>query len=73
MFNGGVFKGASLENFAGKKGSGADIKKLYTDKNYPAIVAYIEDETAKFLKLYEFISQHLPNLWQDEYKPKILT
>ncbi len=65
MFNHGVFKGASLENFAGKKGSGADIKGLYDTKNFTAIQSYIEDETTCFIKLYQFIAKELPNLWQN--------
>ena len=67
MFNHGIFKGASLENFAGKKGSGADIKALYDNQDYPAIESYIEDETACFLKLYQFIAKQLPILWQQSH------
>ena len=64
MFNQGQFKGASLQNFSGKKQSGSEIKDLYSAKDYAGIEDYIKDETTCFLNLYQFMVRELPKLWQ---------
>jgi hypothetical protein len=63
MLNGGIFKGATLERFSGKKGTGADIKPLYDSQSYIAIEEYIKDEADCFLKLCQFIAKELPQSW----------
>ena len=63
MFNRGSIKGATLEKFSGKRYSGSKVKEWYENKDYPAIQSYIEDEADKFLKLYQFLIQRLPDVW----------
>ena len=63
MFNSGSFSGATLEKFAGKQSSGIKVIEWYEKKDYPAIHNYIEDEADRFLKLYQFLVQTLPNVW----------
>jgi DNA polymerase elongation subunit (family B) len=63
IFNHGRFEGAKLEKFAGKRYSGSKIREWYEKKDYPAIQDYIEDEIDRFLKLYQFSVQRLPDVW----------
>lgn len=63
MLNRGSIKGATLEKFSGKRYSGAKVKEWYEAKDYRAIQDYIEDESDKFLKLYQFLIQRLPSVW----------
>jgi DNA polymerase elongation subunit (family B) len=63
MFNKGSFSGANLEKFAGKRHSGSKVREWYERKDYPAIQDYIEDEADRFLKLYQFSVQRLPDVW----------
>jgi hypothetical protein len=65
MLNGGTFKGANLEKFAGKVGSGSQVKELYEAKNYEAITEYVKGETESFLKLYQFLIQKMNPMWQE--------
>ena len=65
MFNKGSFQGASLEKFAGKQCSGYRVIDWYEKKDYLAIQNYIEDEANKFLKLYQYLIQKLPDIWLD--------
>ena len=68
LCNGGVFKGCSLEKFAGKQSSGDKIVDWYVSKDYSAIEAYIEDETASFIRLYSFLVQRMPSVWLEYAK-----
>ncbi len=63
MFNKGSFSGATLEKFAGKRYPGSKVVEWYRKKDYLAIQSYIEDESDKFLKLYQFLIQRLPTIW----------
>lgn len=63
MCNGGVFRNCSLQKFAGKQDSGDKVAEWYTQKDYAALEAYIEDETASFLRLYSFLVQRMPSVW----------
>jgi len=63
IFNGGLFKGATLEKFVGKQYSGAKVSEWCKEKDYTSIQEYIEDEADKFINLYQFLIQRLPGLW----------
>jgi DNA polymerase elongation subunit (family B) len=70
-FNRGSIRGATLEKFSGKRHPGAKVKEWYESKSYEAIQDYIQDEADKFLKLYRFLVQRLPDVWLEfakEYK-----
>lgn len=64
MFNHGIFKGATLENYSTKEGSGGDIKGMLEKKDYSAIEHYISSETTSFLELYRYMVTRLPELWK---------
>jgi hypothetical protein len=64
-FNRGLFKRANLEKFTGKQYSGLKVKEWYAEKDYASIQAYIEDEADRFIKLYRFLVQRLPYIWQE--------
>ena len=38
------------------------IPKLYSEKKYPEIIKYIEDETKDFIKSYKVLKKELPKL-----------
>ena len=63
IFNEGSFKGAKLEKFVGKRDSGLKVSEWYAEKDYASIQEYVEDEADKFIKLYQFLIQKLPNIW----------
>jgi len=63
IFNGGSFKGATLEKFIGKQYSGAKVSEWCKEKDYTSIQEYIEDEAHKFINLYQFLIQRLPSIW----------
>ncbi len=63
IFNRGEFKGADLGKFIGKRFSGLKVSEWYAQKDYASIQEYIEDETNRFIKLYQFLVQRLPSLW----------
>jgi len=65
IFNRGSFKDCSLQKFAGKQHSGSKIIEWYDKSEYQEIQSYIEDETEIFLRLYRFLVQRLPNLWDE--------
>ena len=60
FLNGGMFKGATLEQYAGKHCSGDKIKAWYEAKDYKAIEDYITNETKAFLDLYGYLIRTLP-------------
>ncbi len=65
IFNGGSFKGANLEKFVGKQYSGLKVSEWYAKKDYASIQVYIEDEADRFIKLYQFLIQKLPDIWRE--------
>ena len=65
IFNRGSFKGASLQKFVGKQHSGMKVSEWYAKKDYASIQEYIEDEADRFIKLYQFLVQKLPDIWQE--------
>ncbi len=74
IFNEGLFKGANLGKFIGKRDSGLKVSEWYAEKDYASIQEYIEDEADRFIKLYQFLVQRLPDIWQEFAKDsKIIT
>lgn len=63
MFNQGLFRGATLEKYAGKQYSGSKVIEWYQKKDYAAIQGYIENEVDRFLNLYQFMVKRLPSIW----------
>ncbi len=63
IFNEGLFKGANLGKFIGKRDSGLKVSEWYAEKDYASIQEYVEDEADRFIKLYQFLIQKLPNIW----------
>jgi hypothetical protein len=70
LMNGCQFKGASLGALSPKKGSGKDVLPWYQEKNYNAIIDYIEDETKGFLDLFFWLCSKLPSLREEYRKEK---
>jgi hypothetical protein len=70
IFNRGVFKGANLEKFTGKKYKGAIVSEWYEQKDYASIQKYIEDEAEGFINLYQCLVHKLPNIWFEYAKEK---
>ncbi len=74
IFNGGSFKGATLEKFIGKRGSGLKVSEWYRKKDYASAQKYIEDEADRFILFYQFLIQRLPGVWLEFAKAtKIIT
>ncbi len=65
IFNGGSFTGATLGKFIGKQYSGLKVSEWYAKKDYTSAEEYIEDEADRFIKLYQFLVQRLPDIWQE--------
>ncbi len=65
MFNKGSFAGATLGKFVGKRDSGLRVSEWYAEEDYVSIQEYIEDEADRFIKLYQFLVQRLPDIWQE--------
>lgn len=63
LFNGGIFKGATLDNYSNKKGTGADIIDWYTQGQYEKIVEYIQKEAKGFIELYQWLMKVMPEEW----------
>ncbi len=63
IFNRGSFSGSTLGKFIGKQYSGLKVSEWYAQKDYTSIQEYIEDETDRFIKLYQFLLQRLPGNW----------
>jgi len=68
LCNGGTFSGCSLQKFAGKQDSGDKIADWYIAKDYATIESYIKDEAASFIKLYSFLVQRMPSVWEEYAK-----
>ena len=71
LMNRGEFKGAKLENFSTKMGSGDLVIRAIAAKDYASILAYIEQETEAFCRLYEALSDEMPNLWRGTLAPRL--
>ncbi len=65
IFNRGSFTGATLGKFIGKQYSGLKVSEWYAEEDYASIQEYIEDEADRFIKLYQFLVQRLPDIWQE--------
>ncbi len=62
LLNGGSFKGASLENFSNKPmGENKKIKEYYEQKNYDAIVKYIENEAGSAMEFMQAFLSYIQN------------
>lgn len=70
MMNGGRLKGARLEDFSPKMGSGDLVAKALAEEDHDAIVAYVQQETAAFLTLYEALVESMPRFWRETVAPR---
>jgi hypothetical protein len=68
LFNKGSFSGAKLGKFIGKIDSGTKVAEWYKEKDYASIQKYIEDEANRFINLYQFLVQRLPDIWLEYAK-----
>jgi len=73
IFNEGSFKGTTLERFLGKQYSGLKVSEWYKAGDYTSIQEYIEDETDRFIKFYQFLIQRLPSIWLEFAKASKIT
>lgn len=64
MMNGGRLKGAKLENFSPKMGSGDIVVKAIQAQDYATIEHYVMQETDAFLTLYKELLQEMPQAWR---------
>lgn len=64
LCNGGEFKGCTLNKFAGKQESGANISEWFINKDYSTIENYIADEAQSFISLYSYFVKQMPTIWQ---------
>lgn len=62
ILNGGKYKGASLDNYTGKKNNGSVIPKLHVNKDYNRIEDHIIEETECFMKFYQTIKEKIPDV-----------
>ena len=62
VMNGGNFKGYDKILPKTNPTSNDMIPKLYSEKKYPEIIKYIEDETKDFIKSYQVLKKELPKL-----------
>ncbi|MGD0780447.1 MAG: hypothetical protein ABR954_06710 [Dehalococcoidales bacterium] len=63
LCNKGSFKGCNLDKFAGKESLGSVVLEKYDQKDYSVIEEYIKNEAEKFIKLYQFLVNRLPEVW----------
>ncbi|MGY5151884.1 MAG: ribonuclease H-like domain-containing protein [Candidatus Nitrosopumilus sp. bin_6a] len=69
LMNKGEFKGSGLDKLTGKKHSGSPLIEWYDAKKYDEIENYITNETAEFVKWYEWLHKEMPELrtkWETE-------
>lgn len=71
LMNNGQFKGAKLENFSPKMGSGDIVIKAIREGDYATIEHYIQQETQAFLDLYAALSEEMPRLWRERVAPRM--
>lgn len=71
MMNGGRLKGARLEMFSPKMGSGDLVEKALAAEDRGSIVAYVQQETAAFLTLYEALAEAMPRFWRETVAPRV--
>lgn len=69
LMNGGQFKGASLDNFSAKPGTGKEVLDAYAAKDYDRIVEYAKKEMWGFLRLYARLEADLPRYWRESIGP----
>ncbi len=63
MCNCGMFKGASLGRFIGKKESGLKISEWCKAGDYDSTEEYIKDEAERFLNFYRHLIAKMPEVW----------
>ncbi len=63
MCNGGLFKGANLGRFIGKKDSGLKVSEWCKEGDYSSVQEYIKDEAYKFINFYQFLVSRMPEVW----------
>lgn len=76
ILNKGIFSGASLQKFTGKKHSGTEVAKWYEKREYAAIEEYIRDEADRFIYLYQFLKRKSVDIrdhWFDRVLPNYNT
>lgn len=71
LLNGGRLKGARLENFSPKMGSGDLVVKAIQAGDHASIEAYIRQETHAFLELYTALLEEMPRFWRDRLSRRI--
>ena len=62
LMNKGEFKNSGLDKLTGKSHSGSPLLEWYENKNYQDIENYIVQETAEFVKRYEWLHKEMPQL-----------
>ena len=62
ILNGGMHKGASLNDITGKKNNSAVIPNLYKNKDYTGIEHHIVKESEDFIQFYQQIKEKIPTL-----------
>ena len=62
VINGGDFKGYDKVLPKTNPTPNDTIPKLYSEKKYPELIKYIEDETKDFIKSYQVLRKELPKL-----------
>ena len=69
LMNKGEFKNSGLDKLTGKSHSGSPLLEWYENKEYQNIENYIVEETAEFVKWYEWLHKEMPQLrskWESE-------
>ena len=64
ILNEGNFRGSGLDSFTDKEHGGSKVPIWYREKNYDAIVDYVEKETDAFLKFWQSIKKELPLMFR---------
>ena len=65
LCNCGMFKGASLGNFIGKKDSGLKVSEWCKAGDYDSAIGYVKDEAERFLKFYRCLAEKMPGVWRE--------
>ncbi len=71
FMNDGRFKGAKLENFSAKIGSGDVVIEAIKRRDYRTIESYVVQETKAFCDLYEALSELMPVFWRETLAPRL--
>ena len=59
LMNQGQFKGSGLDKISGKEGDGALVIEAIAEKDYPAIEAYIKQETEAYIELLVYLTANM--------------